>query len=96
MSEQTTEQAVDEQPPFSPLVAAVLTKMFADSAATTNALLDSYKHRADRAEAELQLVRERISALLDGPYMPTPDELLRSLRPSRDEVDALLDDAGEC
>lgn len=76
---------------MTPLVAGVLSAMFKDTAATTDALLDSYKHRADRAEAELWLVREQIGRLLEGPYMPTSQALLAALWPSDNAVVAAID-----
>lgn len=80
-----------EHSPIDPLLAAIISQMFADSAATTNALLDSYKHTTDRATASLGLVRARISELLDGPYLPSPDALRAALWPSDAEIEAEIE-----
>lgn len=65
--------------PFSPLVGAIFTQMLTDSAATTNALLDSYSSRLLDAEAELYAIREAVSALFYGDYMPTQKAVQRAV-----------------
>lgn len=73
---------VDEpagQQHLSPLMAAIFTRMFAESAATTNALIDSLQHRADEAEAELYAIRTGVERLLAGDYMPNPDAIRRAV-----------------
>ena len=93
MTEPLAERA--EHPPYTPLVAAVLTQMANDTAFTTNALLDSYKHRADKAEATLNLIREHIGDLLAGPYMPTSLALAAALWPSDAAVEAEMKAGGD-
>lgn len=72
--------AVDEtreQQPFSPLVAAVVTQMFTDSAAVNSRVIDNLERTVADLEAELYAIRTDVQRLLDGPYMPNPD-LIRS------------------
>lgn len=46
-----------------------------------NCLQDAYLKRAQVAEATLSLIREHISDLFSGPYMPNPDYVLEALYP---------------
>lgn len=64
------------------LIGAIVTQMFKDSAYTSNALIDSHKSRADKAEAELAAVRWKVETLLSGDYAPSHLALLRALYPS--------------
>lgn len=79
--------APTERPPFSPVVASVLSKMIADGHATTNALIDAWTARATRAEAELDAVRAGVTRLLSGRYMPTPAAIQHALWPDDETVD---------
>jgi endonuclease III len=85
-----------DHPPFSPLIADVLTAMTADSQATTNALIEGLTARATRAEAALDAVRDQVMDLLSGTWMPTPAAIQRALWPSELVVDKFrkLRDAG--
>lgn len=73
-----------------PLIASLMEASMAQTHAVTDSLIDSLTHRAKRAEAQLQIVREVVTALLDGPWMPTPDAIRSALWPSRETVDAAL------
>lgn len=70
------------------LMFACMEQMSRDAEFTTNALLDSYKHQAEKAQATLDLVRDRISELLSGPYMPTSHALANALWPLEAEIEA--------
>lgn len=88
MSEQT------EHPPFSPVVADVLSKLIDDGHATTNALIDALTTRAREAEAQLDAVRAGVADLLSGRYMPTPDAIHAALWPD-DRTVAEFREGGE-
>jgi len=78
----------DEQRPFSPLVADVISSMFARSAATTNTLLDLRQAMIDDLEAERYAVQHGIDQLLAGPWMPTPDAIRDAVfYPRKDLID---------
>lgn len=62
-----------EQLPISPLVADIVSSMFAASAATTNTLLDLRQAMIDDLEAERYAIRTGVQRLLELPYMPWPD-----------------------
>lgn len=72
-------EGADEQQPFSPLVGAVLTQMFSDSRATTNALIDNYKAQLLAREAELYAIRTGLEELFDHPWMPSPDAIRQAV-----------------
>lgn len=73
MSDQQQEQ------PFSPVVAAVLTKMFSDSAATTNAVIDNYRAQLLDREAELYAIRQGVAALLGHPWTPSSEAVSQAV-----------------
>lgn len=68
------------------LVVRIMQQNAKDAAWTTNELLHGYKSRAEEAEAALALIRARVSALLDGPYMPTSHAIEAALWPSSEQV----------
>jgi hypothetical protein len=76
-----------EAPPFTPLVADVLSAMFENNRQTTTTLIDSLTAQVEDRDAELAAIRDRIHALLDGDYMPTPTAILRALYPTSAVVD---------
>lgn len=78
---------------ISPLVAQLMTASMSQTAATTNAVIDSLTEQRDRAEAELAAIRADVESLLTGPYMPMPDAIWRALNPS-DERIAVQREAG--
>lgn len=57
-----------------------------DAAFTTNTLLDSYQQQIAELQAELDLIRDNVSDLLGGPWMPTSDAIRQAMRPSRAQV----------
>ena len=64
-----------EEQPFSPLVGAIITKMFDDRTAIENALIDGYKAQILDLEAELYAIREGVNALLGHPWTPSSDAI---------------------
>lgn len=72
---------------ISPLVADIMTAMMSQTHDVTNNIIESLTARADHSEAEIDAIRAGIQTLLDGPYMPTPDAILRALYPSAEMVD---------
>ena len=72
-------------PPFTPLVADILTAMTSQTAAVTTTVIDNLTEQLADSQAEVDAIRDRIQALLDGPYMPTPDAILRALWPNEAE-----------
>jgi hypothetical protein len=83
-------EAMTEPVLIDPLVARLMEASLAQTHAVTNSVIDDLTYRAKRAETELQLVRDTVSALLDGPWMPMPDAIRRALWPGREAVDAIL------
>jgi hypothetical protein len=70
------------------LIVRVMQQNAKDAAWTANELLHAYKSQAEQAEATLELIRDRIYALLSGPYMPTSHAIEAALWPSREQVEA--------
>lgn len=70
---------VEQDQPFSPLVANVLTAMASQTAAITEQVMDNYKAQVEDLEAELSAIRTGVAQLLAGPYMPTPDAIRRAV-----------------
>lgn len=76
----------DVDPAAMELVVRIMQQSAKDAAWTTNQLLESYQSRTAELEATLNLIRTRISALLDGPYMPTSRAIEAALWPSSEQV----------
>lgn len=76
----------DMDPASMELVVRIMQQNAKDAAWTTNELLDAYKSRAEKAETTIALIRARIGALLDGPYMPTSHAIEAALWPSDKQV----------
>lgn len=64
------------------LIASLVQQNARDLAYTTNTLLDSYRQDALVAQATLLCIREVVSGLLSGDFMPTPAAIERALYPS--------------
>lgn len=80
--------AVEQGQPFSPLVADVLSAMTAQTASITNQVMDNYQAQVESLEAELYAVRQGVSLLLSGPYMPMPDAIRRAVfYPAQELID---------
>jgi hypothetical protein len=73
-----------------PFVAALMEKSATETAWATNQVLDAAERKAKRAQATLDLVRERISKLIKGPWMPTTDALRNALWPFDEEIEARM------
>jgi hypothetical protein len=73
-------------PPFTPLLADMLSAMIADGHATANALIAALTVRAEQAEAELEAVRDGVLGLLAGPWMPMPAAIEQALLPSAEAI----------
>lgn len=68
--------------PFSPLVGAVITTMFEQSAATTNRLIESLQYQLAHEQARNDAIVWKISQLCDGPHVPNPALIRSALYPS--------------
>lgn len=77
-----------------PLVAQIITASATATAAATNDVIDHLEYRLHRAEAELAIVRERISDLHAGPWQPSQASVLAALWPSQELVNAWLEAEG--
>jgi len=66
---------VEQDQPFSPLVADILGAMASQTAAVTNQVMDNYQAQIESLEAELYAIRQGVSMLLSGPYMPIPEAI---------------------
>lgn len=69
----------EQDQPFSPLVGAIFTQMFEQSASITTQVMDNYQAQVEVLEAELYAIRNGVSLLLSGPYMPMPDAIRRAV-----------------
>lgn len=68
--------------PAEKMVLQIMEQSSKDLAYTTNKLIDNLTYDRDQLQATLSAVRDEIDALLRGPFMPTPDRLLKALWPS--------------
>jgi hypothetical protein len=64
----------------------VMSRLLDDAHGTGQTLIDSYRHSYAESKATLDLVREGIDNMLNGPYMPMPHMLLAMLFPSQKDV----------
>lgn len=67
--------ATEQDQPFSPLVADILGAMASQTAAVTNQVMDNYQRQIEDLEADLYAIRQGVSLLLSGPYMPMPEAI---------------------
>lgn len=80
--------AVEQDQPFSPLVADILGAMASQTAAVTNQVMDNYQRQIEDLEAEVWAIREGVSRLLAGPYMPHPDSIWQAtFHPAQELID---------
>ena len=85
-----TWENVPADPPFTPLLGQILSKLSADAAHTTNAIIDVTEQQRDEAVAVLAAVRLAVGELLDGPYAPNTREIERAVfYPSRKLVEEI-------
>lgn len=52
----------------------------------TNQLMEAYQDERDEARATIQAIRSNVNNLLDGPYHPSTQAILRALWPSNQEI----------
>ncbi len=77
-----------ENLPMSPLVADIITASLTQTQQVTTRVIDGLQ--ADNADlrAELAAVRDGVTHLLSGPYMPMPGAIERALYPGKDAIAA--------
>lgn len=80
--------------PMTPFVVSLMEQSARDTAWTTNAVIDGEKRRADRAEAELRLIRNGVYDLLDHPWTPSSDALREALHPAEEDIKELMERMG--
>lgn len=84
----TTVDEPAEVQPFSPLIGQIFTQMFKDSHFTHNAVIEGLQNALDDRDAELSAIRQGVSMLLSGPYMPNPDAIRRAVfYPDKELID---------
>jgi len=75
-----------------PTIALLCMKQMASDAAwTTNTLVESYRRSYARAEAELQLIKKRITSLSNAEYIVSPARYYAALYPDHRDVEALAE-----
>ena len=55
-------------------------------AKTTNTLIDNLTHERDELRATLAAIRDRVSSIVEGQWMPTPHAITKALWPSDEEI----------
>lgn len=68
------------------LMGALIERNAHDLHFVTDQLMEGYKEERDEARAELSAIREGITSLFDGPWMPSPDAIRMALWPSTNHV----------
>jgi len=85
----------DTESPISPLVADLISASLAQTHSVTNSLIDSLTEQAASSRAEVDAIRTRITALLSGPYQPSPAAIEAALWPTDEFVEHFRTDRGE-
>lgn len=93
MSELTIPERVAE-PPFSPLIADIISAVMAMTHDTTNRLIDSLTAQLADAHARAAAVEAGVLALIYGDYAPTTAAIERALFPSAELVARYRNDEG--
>lgn len=76
------------------LMAALVERNAHDLHFVNEQLMESYKHQAETAEATLTAIRDQVTRLLSGSWMPTPQVLVDALYPSDKVVNAFRKEGG--
>lgn len=79
-----------QEPAAGELILRIMQQSAKETAWIGDQLANSYKQRAERAEAQLALVRMCIDVLLSRDYMPSAIALERALWPSEEDVNDYL------
>lgn len=74
------------------LVVQLMQQSQRDAAFTTDSLITNLTQQTRVQEATLILIREKISLLLSGPYMPGPRAIEEALYPRPHVIMALVED----
>lgn len=74
------------------LLADVIGASLRQTHQATNAVIDNLTRDLERTRARLEIVRERVQSLLDGPYIPNPDRIREALWVTDPDVDRYLDE----
>lgn len=75
-----------------PLVIQLMEQSRRDLAFTTDSLITNLTRQTRIQEATLILIREKISLLLSGPYMPGPRAIEEALYPRPHVIMSLVED----
>jgi hypothetical protein len=82
------EQHREEDQPFSPLVGALITRMFEDSASINSRVIENLEHTVDTLTAELYAIRTGVAQLIDQPWTPSNEAIRGAVFfPSKQLVD---------
>jgi hypothetical protein len=71
-----------------PLIADLMVAGMSQTHAMTNRVIENLTRERNELRAELTLIRDGLSDLLHGDFMPTPDAILRRLWPREARVQA--------
>jgi hypothetical protein len=80
------ESGTAEHPPFTPLIADILSSMFAHNQEVTGDLIERLTRQLAEREAEIQAIQNKVWTLCNGDYMPTSAGIVRALYPSQEEI----------
>lgn len=82
---------VEMTPEAEALVARLMQQSASEYQAVTQQLIEALQYDNAKLTAELQLIRENISKMLDAPYVPNTAYLRNLLWPSREEIIEIVD-----
>jgi len=85
-------QAVEEGREVPALAVALMHRSYQDTTFLLNELAESFRNSYEKTRAELDIVRDRITQALSGPWMPTPEYLFGLMYPKQSEVDELVNE----
>lgn len=83
----TNPEPDDGIPPISPLMADIVSHMFAQNHATTDAIIANLEKQLDDARALLAAVEDGVIELISGPYAPSTAAIRGALFPPEEKVD---------
>jgi hypothetical protein len=86
------QEAVEEGREIPALAMALMHRSYQDSTFLQNQLIESFKNDYEKTRAELDIIRNRVTQALVGPWMPTPDYIRGLMYPKQTEIEELVNE----
>lgn len=72
------------------IVGALVMASMGATQETTNRLLNLERFQRQQAQAQLELIREKITTLMNLPYIPNPGRVIAALYPLDSDIEAFI------